>query len=195
MSTIADKKKLLRAEMKARRGSARKTHAGLSAASPEAAMRAHLAASGLLADGAVVSAFLAIGEEIDAVSVLDGFNVTIALPVMVAKAHPLQFRAWRPGDPLVDRMWGIREPADTAEVVRPDILLVPLLAFDARGFRLGYGGGFYDRTLQELRSEKAVTAIGVAFDEQRVDAVPRDGYDQSLDWVLTPSGLLRCLGS
>ena len=74
---------------------------------------------------------------------------------------------------------------EDAPVLTPDILLVPLLAFDMNGFRLGYGAGFYDRTLAGLRAKGRVTAIGVAFDEQQVEAVPRDAYDEALDWVLT----------
>ena len=85
-------------------------------------------------------------------------------------------------------MWGIREPAPDAAIVDPDILLVPLLAFDAAGWRLGYGGGYYDRTLQRLRALKPVTAIGLAFDEQRVPAVPHGPFDQRLDWIVTGSG-------
>jgi 5-formyltetrahydrofolate cyclo-ligase len=69
---------------------------------------------------------------------------------------------------------------------------VPLLACDRQGWRLGYGGGFYDRTLAGLRARRAVTAVGVGFDEQLIDAVPHLDYDQRLDWVLTPSGPLRC---
>ena len=71
-------------------------------------------------------------------------------------------------------------------------MLVPLLAFDARGYRIGYGGGFYDRTIAQLRNQKPVLTIGIAFDEQRVESVPHVDYDQRLDWVLTPSGPLRC---
>ena len=89
-------------------------------------------------------------------------------------------------------MWGIREPLPTAPLVEPDVLLSPLLAFDARGYRLGYGGGFYDRTLARLRGIKTVVAIGLALDEQKVDAVPHADYDERVDWVLTPSGPLRC---
>jgi 5-formyltetrahydrofolate cyclo-ligase len=72
-------------------------------------------------------------------------------------------------------------------------LLVPLLAFDLAGWRLGYGGGFYDRTLRRLRAMQPVLAVGIAFNEQRVDAVPHLDYDERLDWVLTPSGPLRCV--
>ena len=73
-------------------------------------------------------------------------------------------------------------------MVEPDVVLVPLLAFDSGGYRLGYGGGFYDRTLAGLRAKKAITAVGLAYDEQKVDALPHDSYDERLDWVLTPSG-------
>jgi 5-formyltetrahydrofolate cyclo-ligase len=89
-------------------------------------------------------------------------------------------------------VWGIPEPKADKPVLEPNVLLVPLLAFDARGGRLGYGGGFYDRTLAGLRAKKPIVAIGLAYDEQQVDAVPHLDYDQRLDWVLTPSGPIRC---
>jgi 5-formyltetrahydrofolate cyclo-ligase len=113
---------------------------------------------------------------------------SLALPVMQGKADPLLFRAWSPGDPLIPGVWGIRQPAPDRDVVLPDIVLVPLLAFDARGYRLGYGGGYYDRTLRYLRSNKPILAVGLALDELEVDAVPHLDYDERLDWVLTPSG-------
>ena len=90
--------------------------------------------------------------------------------------------------------WGIAEPLPDKPVLEPDVVLVPLLAFDATGYRLGYGGGFYDRTLARLRAIKPVVAVGIAYDELKVDAVPHLDYDQRLDWVLTPSGPLRCSG-
>jgi 5-formyltetrahydrofolate cyclo-ligase len=144
---------------------------------------------------AVVSGFLAIGEEVDPSPLMgrllsEGYS--LALPVMEGKGKPLVFRAWTPGDELAETMWGIREPLPTAEALEPDIVLGPLLAFDAAGYRLGYGGGFYDRTLARLRALKPIVSIGIAFDEQRVDAVPHADYDERLDWVLTPSGPLKC---
>jgi 5-formyltetrahydrofolate cyclo-ligase len=87
--------------------------------------------------------------------------------------------------------WGIVEPLPDKPAVDPDVLIVPLLAFDKRGYRLGYGGGFYDRTLARLRAVKPVITVGVAYDEQEVDVVPTDVYDQQLDWMLTPSGPKR----
>lgn len=140
----------------------------------------------------VVSSYLAIGSELDpaplAARLAEG-GATIALPVMVAPATPLAFRAWAPGDPLVERQWGIREPAPVCPVVEPDLLLVPLLLVDGSGQRLGYGGGFYDRTLAQLRAQKSIVAIGIAYLSQRVGAVPHEPFDEALDYVLTPSGL------
>lgn len=144
---------------------------------------------------AIVSGFLAIGEEIDPTPLmlrLLGEGYSLCLPVMEAKGKPLLFRAWKPGDALAETMWGIREPLPEAPTVDPDIILGPLLAFDAAGYRLGYGGGFYDRTLARLRALKPIVSIGVAYDEQRVDAVPHVDYDERLDWVLTPTGPLKC---
>lgn len=159
-----------------------------------------LAAIGLEFSGvpghAVVSGFSAIGDEIDPFPLLtklirDGYRV--CLPVMQGRSMPLIFRAWQPGDPTRAVTWGIDEPLPSAPALDPDVLLVPLLAFDQAGYRLGYGGGFYDRTIAQLRARKPMIAIGLAFDEQRIDSVPHAAYDQKLDWVLTPSGPLRTI--
>ena len=187
-------KATLRAQMHERR-------AGLSAAfRASAAVAIAALADDLLArigaaPGSFISSYWAIGPELDPSplgSALVSRGHTLCLPVMVGKAKPLVFRAYAKGDALVERTWGIKEPAATAATVTPSILLVPLLAFDNDGYRLGYGGGFYDRTLQALRETSAVTAVGLAYDDQRVDEVPHLSYDQPLDWVLTPSGLQRC---
>jgi 5-formyltetrahydrofolate cyclo-ligase len=147
--------------------------------------------------GAVVSGFTAIAEEIDPAPLLlrlrsEGYR--LGLPVMAGKGRPLLFRAWNPGEPLAERLWGIREPQASAPEVDPDVVLTPLLAFDRAGYRLGYGAGYFDRTLAAMRSRKPILTIGVAYDEQEVDAVPHLDYDQRLDWVLTPSGPLKCVG-
>lgn len=113
------------------------------------------------------------------------------LPVVVERDRPLLFREWQPGDELQPSDLDIPEPgADNPEDV-PEILLVPLLAFDAKGYRLGYGGGFYDMTLQELRQNSDITAIGIAYSGQQVEAVPTDNFDQALDWVITEVGALK----
>jgi len=190
-ATIGDAKKAMRIAAKARRAEAYRQCG--------AAAGARVAGHGIGFAGvrppAIVTGFLAIGEEIDStplMSRLIGEGYTLALPVMEGKGKPLVFRSWRPGDPLAETMWGIQEPLASAGPVEPDVVLGPLLAFDLHGYRLGYGGGFYDRTLARLRSLKRVVSIGLAYDEQRVDAVPHLDYDERLDWVLTPSGPLKC---
>lgn len=114
-----------------------------------------------------------------------------ALPVVMAKGAPLTFRAWAPGEPTGRGIWDIHVPLATAPELQPDVLLVPMLAFDRRGYRLGYGGGFYDRTLAELRKLKPVTAIGVAYAEQELTEVPVSDYDEPLDWILTERGVIE----
>jgi 5-formyltetrahydrofolate cyclo-ligase len=142
-----------------------------------------------------VSGFASLRDEFRAWPLLRRLHregYPLCLPVMQGKTLPLLFRAWTPSDAMNRGVWGIGEPkADKPELV-PNILLVPLLAFDAAGWRLGYGGGYYDRTLRWLRSGDAIVAVGVAYDEQRIDAVPHLDYDERLDWVLTPSGPIRC---
>lgn len=147
--------------------------------------------------GSIVSGFSAIRDEIDPGVLLKRLHADghrLGLPVMQGKGRPLLFRAWVPGDEMGKVQWGIAEPLPDKAVLDPDIVLVPLLAFDAAGYRLGYGGGFYDRTLERLRAIKPVVAVGIAYDELKVDAVPHQSYDERLDWVLTPSGPQRCLG-
>lgn len=141
---------------------------------------------------------MAMGAEADPavlvdVLVRDGFRT--CLPVVQPIGNPLVFRAWQPGEPLMARTWGIMEPAESAPLIEPDVLLVPLLAFDRAGARLGYGGGYYDRTLARLRARKTVIAIGLAFAAQELPGVPSDNHDQRLDWVLTESGPVRPAGA
>jgi 5-formyltetrahydrofolate cyclo-ligase len=111
---------------------------------------------------------------------------------VIAPEQPLIFRAWEPGDKLVPGVWDIPIPQESAEEVLPDVLLVPMLAFDRAGYRLGYGGGFYDRTLEKLRALKKVTAIGVAYQAQLVDQVPVGPHDAPLDYILTEHETLTC---
>ena len=136
-----------------------------------------------------------MGSEIDPRALLQSLaqsGYRTALPVVTPLGNPLRFRAWSFGEQLLARTWGILEPADDAPEVEPDVLLVPLLAFDRSGVRLGYGGGYYDRTLARLRAMQQVVAIGLAFDEQALPEVPCGPYDQRLDWVLRPAGALKC---
>lgn len=145
--------------------------------------------------GTTVSGFASLADELDCMPLLHRLaeeKLALALPLVTGKGKPLTFRAWAPGDEMDAGVWGIAQPKADKAVVEPDILLVPLLAVDRAGWRLGYGGGFYDRTLAGLRSRKPVLAIGLAYDEQVVDAVPHLDYDEPLDWVLTPGGAMRC---
>jgi 5-formyltetrahydrofolate cyclo-ligase len=182
--TLTDDKRTLRSAMLAWRG----------ALGPD---ERRAAADGLLATlrreipfetPAVVSGFWPIKEEIDIRPLmieLFGAGCQMALPVVQGRGKPLLFRAWRPGDPLEAGVFGTLQPAARRETVEPDALLVPLLACDEAGWRLGYGGGFYDRTLAGLRARRRVTAVGVGFDAQLVPEVPHGPDDQQLDWLLT----------
>jgi len=137
---------------------------------------------------AVVAGFWPMAEELDIRPLmieLINQGCQVALPVVVAKKRPLVFRAWRPGDPLEAGAFGTLQPTARRAVVEPEVLIVPLLAVDEEGWRLGYGGGFYDRTLEALRARKRVIAVGVGFNEQIVPEVPHDLNDQRLDWLLT----------
>jgi 5-formyltetrahydrofolate cyclo-ligase len=142
----------------------------------------------------VVAGYWPIGTELDVrhtLSHLDLIGFGCALPAVVARGEPLVFRTWTPQTPMERSGLGILAPAATVAEVDPDVLLVPLLSFDRAGYRLGYGAGFYDRTLERLRRSKRVTAIGIGFAGQEVDGVPRDGYDQPLDWLVTEKFVLK----
>jgi 5-formyltetrahydrofolate cyclo-ligase len=191
-SLILQEKRALRARMRAWR-------VDLSSKQMAGAAEA-LAGHGLdflppLPPQAVVSGFAPLADELRIWPLLRRLSrdgIRLALPVMQGKGNPLLFRVWTPGDAMDSGVWGIAEPKADKPAVDPDVLLMPLLAFDRGGGRLGYGGGFYDRTLSGLRARKRVIAVGLAYDEQQVDAVPRLDYDQRLDWVLTPSGPFKC---
>lgn len=110
----------------------------------------------------------------------------LLLPVITGDGQPLTFRAWREGDLLTAGPFGTREPPADAPEGLPGLVIVPVLAFDDAGYRLGYGGGFYDRTLAELRRRRpGVIAAGFAYESQRSANLPRDDWDQQLDWIVT----------
>ena len=141
----------------------------------------------------VASAFLPIRDEPETLPLLEALRragAITALPATPARGTPLRFHAWAPGDPLVPGRFGTVEPPPSAQEVEPDLLFLPLLAFDRRGFRLGYGAGFYDGVLARLRRSKPVLAVGLAFAAQEVDSVPTEPHDQGLDAVLTERGLI-----
>jgi 5-formyltetrahydrofolate cyclo-ligase len=135
-----------------------------------------------------VSAYWPKGDELDPrplMAALDARGHAIGLPVVVRRAAPLLFRRWQPDDELEPAGFGLYEPAAAQDQVIPQVLFVPLLAFDRGGYRLGYGGGFYDRSLAELRSEGAALAIGLAYAGQEIARVPRGPEDQRLDRIVT----------
>ena len=141
-----------------------------------------------------VAGYWPLGSELDVRPLLlhlRSFGRLVALPVSGPRGQALTFRAWDPAVPLAAGRYGIHEPdADCPEVV-PAVLLVPLLAFDRAGHRLGYGAGYYDRTLDALRAVRPVLAVGVAFAAQEVDAVPCADHDERLDWIVTERFALR----
>ncbi|MEE8332622.1 MAG: 5-formyltetrahydrofolate cyclo-ligase [Alphaproteobacteria bacterium] len=146
---------------------------------------------------AVVAGYWPLRDEFDVRALLGdlhGEGLVCALPVVRGPDRPLMFRRWRPGDRLTEGSFGIAEPASDKPELQPLALLVPLLGVDGRGCRLGYGKGFYDRTLAELRAAGPVVAIGVCFAAQRVREVPAENHDQRLDWVLTETGAWRAAG-
>jgi 5-formyltetrahydrofolate cyclo-ligase len=150
-----------------------------------------IAARGLpvaVAAGAVVSGYSPLKSEISPVPLmrrLADAGAKLALPVVQGRDKPLIMRTWTFGDKLASGVWGIREPKPDALEVFPDILIVPLVAFDRAGFRLGYGAGYYDMTIARLRAMKRIVAIGIAYAAQEFDAVPKTARDEKLDLVLT----------
>ena len=143
--------------------------------------------------GIVVSGFSPLKSEISPLPLLRRLadaGASLALPVVAGRGQPLIMRAWSFGAPLVSGVWGIREPTADAPELFPDILIVPLLAFDRRGHRIGYGAGYYDMTISGLRAKKPVLAIGLAFAVQEIVAVPATPRDARLDLVLTEHGAI-----
>ena len=143
--------------------------------------------------GQIVSGYLAIGTEINvapAIAGLEKAGLVATLPVVTAAEQPLTFRRWTAGTQMESGPLRTCHPAANSPEMIPDLLIIPMLA-DADGYRIGWGGGFYDRTLWKLRAEKKVIAIGAAFEAQRVEKVPRDEHDARLDWIATEMGLIE----
>jgi len=141
-----------------------------------------------------VSAFYPIRDEPDALALLAAlatWEIETALPVTGARGAPLVFRRWRPGEPTVPGQLRIPEPPPHAPALDPDLLFVPLAAFDRRGHRIGYGAGHYDLTLAKLKARKPIVAVGVAYGVCEVEAVPDEAHDQPLDYVLTDRELIE----
>ena len=147
--------------------------------------------------GLVVAGYSAIGSEMGTAPLLARLarlGCVLVLPSVVSGGDVLVFRRYRPGDPLQAGPYGTREPLPEAPQVSPQVVIVPLLAFDRAGHRLGYGGGYYDRTLRALRAEAQVTAVGLAFAVQEIESVPHEATDERLDMVITDRGVSRFTG-
>ena len=141
--------------------------------------------------GPMVAAYWPIGSEIDPLPLIRRLknegNADICLPRLEPDGS-MRFRAWAPGNELVEGRFGLQEPADSAPQVQPTLVLAPLLGFDRQGSRLGYGQGHYDRALSQLRSGGRVFVCGLAFQGQEVDEIPAEPHDVPLDWVMTQRG-------
>jgi 5-formyltetrahydrofolate cyclo-ligase len=150
-----------------------------------------------IAPGAIVSGFMPLKSEINPLPLMQklaGQGARLALPAIAGRGQPLILRVWQPGAPLERGQWGIREPTADAAEVEPDIVLVPLLAFDRAGHRVGYGAGYYDLTIARLRARKAAMAVGIAFAIQEVPAIPATPRDARLDLVLTEREMIDLRG-
>jgi 5-formyltetrahydrofolate cyclo-ligase len=146
----------------------------------------------------ILSGFMPLKSEINPLPLLQKLaeaGARLALPAIAGRGKPLIMRAWEFGAPLDRGQWGIREPKADVPEVEPDILLVPLLAFDRAGYRLGYGAGYYDMTIHRLRGLKPVTAVGIAYAAQEVPKIPTTPRDERLDLVLTEREVIDLRGA
>ena len=188
MTTLDDTKKALRKQASMARKQAFD-------AMPDAADRIASFASHLhdRFSPSIIAAYWPIRTEIDPIPLLHALSqqgAKTCLPSTPQEGLPLTFHEWRDGDALIDGPYNTKEPQPKAPIIIPDMILAPLLAYDAQYWRLGYGGGFYDRTLAKLEQlGHQVKVIGIAFDESEVEMVPIGAYDKQLDGILTPSGL------
>lgn len=162
--------------------------AARAAGGDHAALDRHLRAALVSHSGRVLAGYWPMRDEADPRAAMAAHDGPVVLPVVTGTARPLVFRLWR-GEVLERGPFGTSHPPESAPEVRPDILIVPLAGFDARGNRLGYGGGFYDRSLEALRRAGPVLALGLAFEAQRLPTIPTEPTDQPLDLIVTERGL------
>lgn len=186
MSDTRDEKTLLRRRLIGDRIAA-------SAVRPDAGARLveHFAPNWRPQAGMVVAGYHPLPHEIDPTPLMQAFSALgaqLCLPVMQGRDRPLIFRCWRHGDTLEARAFGVQEPSDRAPEAVPDLVLVPLVGVDRLGVRLGFGAGYYDRTLARLRSAGEVRVVGLAYPEQCVDRLPCEAHDERLDALVTDKG-------
>ena len=181
------------------RKQAKHTRAELASAFPDAAFGLAGHAANLIEryGHGVYAGYIPIYSELSPLFLLEnlaGLGCDLALPITPKEGQPLGFHRWYIGGRLDDGPFGTKQPPASNEKCEPSVILAPMLAFDSCGWRLGYGGGFYDRTVAGLRaSNDGVTVIGIAYDGQKLDKIPVGPYDMSLDAVLSPAGLFEPL--
>ncbi len=150
---------------------------------------AEILADYLAGKSGALAGYMPMRTEIDPLAAMAAHRGAVGVPVIIGPAQALRFRQWSPEAQMMAGEFGALIPAE-GPWITPQVLIVPLLAFDARGYRLGYGGGFYDRTLEALRAQGPLLAVGFAFAAQQVDEVPIDATDQRLDLVVTETGAM-----
>ncbi len=185
MSDLTDQKTAARKAAFARRKAARTEEATAKAV-------ANLLAFMMPHKGKPMAGYMPIRTEVDPIPVMAAMAAIgpVCVPVIQGEGQPLIFRQWMPGCMMEDGPFGAQIPSK-GEVITPELLIVPLVAFDARAMRLGYGGGFYDRTLEGLRARGPVLAMGFAFHAQMAEDLPLEATDQPLDGVITEAGLIQ----
>lgn len=193
MATLDEQKQALRVRARKMRLVADQKEGPVAAAAAAGNMLARLGE--LRAEpGAVVAGYWPIATEIDDRPLLARLHergYVCALPVVIGRGAPLAFRRWAPLDEIEPGEHETWQPLASAPEVAPDVVIVPLVAFDAWGWRLGQGVGYYDRTLAALRAAGPVVAVGMAYAAQRFDVVPHGPLDQRMDWLLTEQSLAR----
>ena len=145
----------------------------------------------IIGDGSIAG-YWPIADELDVkplLQMLSRAGIKVSLPTVIPDQKRLVFQGWSENTQLVKGPYGTLQPHRSSAFITPDILMIPLLAFDAEGGRLGYGGGYYDRTLSELRKKKEITAVGIAYAGQEINEVPTCSNDQRLDWIVTETGV------
>lgn len=193
MATLDEQKQALRVRARKMRLVADQKEGPVAAAAAASNLLSRLDEIGVR-PGAVIAGYWPIATEIDDRPLLARLHergCVCALPLVAARAAPVVFRRWAPLDEVEPGEHETWQPLASAPEVVPAALIVPLLAFDAAGWRLGQGAGYYDRTLAALRAAAPVVAIGMAYAAQRFDAVPHGPLDQRMDWLLTDQSLAR----